>query len=427
MKQTVAISTFAGMLARQSGYTPDFCERFVIEMFKTVADALKESNDVSIKGLGTFSVDGTGNVSFTPDDIFAADVNAPFDCFEPEPLDDEVTDEILSMEVADNITDDTDDNPDNASDELSEEASPEAKEDIAEVSPETDIADEVEAAKEVEGIVSGFDDVAPEVNEASEEATEDTLDQDSATETISAIDEVVSEADNKVSETEEVSETVAANKIDSATETDAVSVTEAATETDNMEYEPEKSDNTTSRRGRAVWPFVCGVAVGAIIGAAATYFILTPRNIPMTKAEIQSSEQAVAEDLGETVSIAEADSSEVKPTAPIIDEKTADEKSKEESVTENNAVDDSVEYDYVKTTLAQLSRKHYGSYEFWVYIYEENKDVISNPDRVEPNTRVRIPKAEKYGINAKDKNSINNALKKSQEISQRNKSRDNAK
>ena len=98
MKQTVAISTFAGMLARQSGYTADFCERFVAEMFKTVADTLKDSNEVSIKGLGKFSADEAGNVEFTPDHAFAADVNAPFECFEPEPLDDDITDDMLSEE-----------------------------------------------------------------------------------------------------------------------------------------------------------------------------------------------------------------------------------------------------------------------------------------------------------------------------------------
>ena len=98
MKQTIAISAFAGMLARQSGYTSDFCEHFVLEMFKTVADALKESNEVTIKGLGQFSVDESGNVEFSPDPVFAADVNAPFDCFEPEPLDEDVTDEILSAD-----------------------------------------------------------------------------------------------------------------------------------------------------------------------------------------------------------------------------------------------------------------------------------------------------------------------------------------
>lgn len=98
MKQTVAISAFAVMLARQSGYTVDFCERFVIEMFKTVADALKESSSVSIKGLGKFTVDDSGNVKFLPDDSFAAEINAPFDCFEPESLDDSTTEEMLLLD-----------------------------------------------------------------------------------------------------------------------------------------------------------------------------------------------------------------------------------------------------------------------------------------------------------------------------------------
>ena len=55
------------------------------------------------------------------------------------------------------------------------------------------------------------------------------------------------------------------------------------------------------------------------------------------------------------------------------------------------------------------------------YIYEENKDVISDPDLVEPNTKVRIPNAAKYGIDANNRTSINNALNKSQEIARQRK------
>ena len=68
----------------------------------------------------------------------------------------------------------------------------------------------------------------------------------------------------------------------------------------------------------------------------------------------------------------------------------------------------------VLTTLAQ---KHYGSQWFWVYIYEENKNrgIVSNPNNITPGTRIVIPPAEKYGINAKDKASLRKAQLKSME------------
>lgn len=351
MKQTVAISAFAGMLARQSGYTPDFCERFVIEMFKTVADALKESNDVTVKGLGKFSVNGFGDVVFEPDASFAAEVNAPFDCFEPEPLDDDVTDEILSM-------DDKDETEDN--DKPEEQIETEnVRHDTTEMTTET-ADNEMPAAEE-----------------------------DYADET----------ADTVIEE-----ETVVADK-NPEVESAAADVADENAEADSFEY---TEDTRPASSKRPIWAFVCGVAVGLIAGAAATYFIVTPRGEKETAAQVEADIQETAALLGETSRPAETDSLTTAPsidteeTAPIIPEVEADE--------------DSVTYDTVTSTLAQLSRKHYGSYEFWVYIYEENRDVISNPDRVEPNTRLRIPDAAKYGIDARNKESINKALKKSQEI-----------
>ena len=47
--------------------------------------------------------------------------------------------------------------------------------------------------------------------------------------------------------------------------------------------------------------------------------------------------------------------------------------------------------------------------------------MISDPDLVEPNTKVRIPNAAKYGIDANNRTSINNALNKSQEIARQRK------
>ncbi|MBQ2441345.1 MAG: hypothetical protein II502_04045, partial [Paludibacteraceae bacterium] len=43
--------------------------------------------------------------------------------------------------------------------------------------------------------------------------------------------------------------------------------------------------------------------------------------------------------------------------------------------------------------LAQLSRKYYnGEKDFWVFIYEANKDRIKNPNKILRGTSIRIPK-----------------------------------
>ncbi len=79
-------------------------------------------------------------------------------------------------------------------------------------------------------------------------------------------------------------------------------------------------------------------------------------------------------------------------------------------------------YDTVRGNryLTTMARQHYGRKIFWVYIYEENKAVITDPDHIAPNTVVVIPPAEKYGIKAGDKLSEQAAERKAIEIIENN-------
>ena len=68
-----------------------------------------------------------------------------------------------------------------------------------------------------------------------------------------------------------------------------------------------------------------------------------------------------------------------------------------------------------KIVLVTLSKKYYGNPWFWVYIYDENRDLISNPNNIKPGTRVVIPPREKYGINPNDPASVKKAQRLSWE------------
>jgi nucleoid DNA-binding protein len=57
-------------------------------------------------------------------------------------------------------------------------------------------------------------------------------------------------------------------------------------------------------------------------------------------------------------------------------------------------------------TLRNIALKHYGNKSFWVYIYEENRDKIKNPNNVPLGTELTIPAPSKYGINAQDVESV---------------------
>jgi len=65
--------------------------------------------------------------------------------------------------------------------------------------------------------------------------------------------------------------------------------------------------------------------------------------------------------------------------------------------------------------LTLIALREYGHKAFWVYIYEENRNRISNPDLINPGMVIDIPPAEKYGI---DKNNPE-AVKKALELEQK--------
>ena len=61
------------------------------------------------------------------------------------------------------------------------------------------------------------------------------------------------------------------------------------------------------------------------------------------------------------------------------------------------------------TTLRSLGMDYYGDRAFWVYIYEENIDVINDPNNIPLGTLLIIPARNKYGIDAKNSVSVQKA------------------
>lgn len=79
---------------------------------------------------------------------------------------------------------------------------------------------------------------------------------------------------------------------------------------------------------------------------------------------------------------------------------------------------DPVVYDTISTTryLTTMAKSHYGNYNLWPYIYEENKSKLGHPDRIRPGTPVVIPKLSKYGVDATNPADIEKAKKMGVEI-----------
>lgn len=84
---------------------------------------------------------------------------------------------------------------------------------------------------------------------------------------------------------------------------------------------------------------------------------------------------------------------------------------------DNNSEKGSQTFVVTKTAyLSNISRKFYGSYVFWVYIYLENKDIIKDPDNLPVGETITIPSPEKYGIDKDNPESVRRAELKALEI-----------
>lgn len=60
--------------------------------------------------------------------------------------------------------------------------------------------------------------------------------------------------------------------------------------------------------------------------------------------------------------------------------------------------------------LTRLATQRYGHRAFWVYIYQENKSKLKDPDNIPVGATITLPAAEKYHIDAHNTNSVNRAL-----------------
>lgn len=84
---------------------------------------------------------------------------------------------------------------------------------------------------------------------------------------------------------------------------------------------------------------------------------------------------------------------EAAPTQPSDNDKNA----KAEPEKKQKKVYDTIT---TKRFLTTMAKEHYGDYNLWPYIYDENAAILGHPDRIKPGTKVVIPPASKYGIDA---------------------------
>ncbi len=344
-------------LSHETDTSEALCQSFVKELFAIVAERLMDGESVTLKGVGRFDVDG-GEVRFVADPDTAAAINSVFDCFE-------------AIELAD----DFDGDEPVAEDETSDAAEEEAATTADETAGTEDVADESPAdGVEPEEKESQTDGLEESEADSEEEKEEDTAEAD-------ADDETVTE-ETAEEETEETAE-------------------EEAEETVEEEYD----DEPQPKRGgcRFAWGFLAGFVTAAVVAAVAWFCLFGVVKKP-------SSQPAVIADDTAKVAAADSDSTAaVEKPQEQSEEKTA-EPEKESKKAEQTFKVTNTAY------LSNISRKFYGHYAFWVYIYLDNKDIITDPDNLPVGAELRIPAPEKYSIDKNNPESIKRAEIKALEI-----------
>ena len=344
-------------LSHETDTSEALCQSFVKELFAIVAERLMDGESVTLKGVGRFDVDG-GEVRFVADPDTAAAINSAFDCFE-------------AIELADDFDGD---------EPVAEDETPDAaEEEVATTVDET-------AGTEVVADENPADGVEPEEKESQTDGLEES-------ETDSE-----EEKEEDTAETDADNETVAEETAEEETEETAE---EEAEETEEEEYD----DEPQSKRGgcRFAWGFLAGFVTAAVVAAVAWFCLFGVVKKP-------SSQPAVIADDTAKVAAADSDSTAaVEKPQEQSEEKTA-EPEKESKKAEQTFKVTNTAY------LSNISRKFYGHYAFWVYIYLDNKDIITDPDNLPVGAELRIPAPEKYGIDKNNPESIKRAEIKALEI-----------
>ena len=404
MNTKITFVELVELMAENTSTSKRVCELFLREFFTTISQALIGGESVKIKGVGTFKVIrvkprksvsvSTGNanelpehgkLTFTPDKSLAEALNQPFAQFETVYLDDAVTDEKLaeidkkypSLFMDDEvIPEPPTDLPEPPAPTLNDIPAP-----IESQIPTISSADKVKPLSPTdETTVPGVVEKTPEAAPGPEKEKEATAEEkmvEKKTEPVvistplmgTPIDDP--EEENRPEEKpHEEPQKRPHEEEDTEPEDDGFRRPEPRNVYTPTQEQIQKLNKPNYKRW--LW-----IALGVLV-AAGLIWLLSSRN---GNGSTPDPEEVIAE----------ADTVAAEPEV-ITDTVTS------------------------QIVLSTLSDRYYGSPWFWVYIYEENRSKINDPNNVRPGTVVVIPPAEKYGIDAKDKASLKKAQRLSWEI-----------
>lgn len=350
--KVVVFPELVSQLSETTSTSEILCESFLKTFFALASERLEQGDSVEVKHIGVFLVTEEGIV-FEASEEIRLSVNAAFECFEPIELDDKYNDREVDEIDLDGA---------GLKDALEAES-----EDLADVED-----GQVDVIKDMERL-------------ATESPDEEILDGSNGTEGIRS-----EESDPFSMETEVVEDDVTPVSIDDG----------------RLEMEAEEGvAPRCAGRLRFIFGFLSGVAIMLVVILVLWLMGVIDIRLIQHQAQVSGGHEKVVvpmedkqiEDSGDSVAV-----TKVEPDADENPSETA----------ENLGV-----YKVTRTAyLSNISRKYYGHYVFWVYIYLENKDLIKDPDNLPIGVELKIPSPVKYGIDKDDESSVKKAELKAFEV-----------
>lgn len=465
MNNKITFPRLATMLADQSGRSKRFSEDFLREFFSLISERLEAGESVKIKGLGTFrlsrvesrkSVDvttgmpmeisGHTKVGFIPAKELAEAVNAPFEAFTAIEISDDIDiEQLFSKEdlKLDNEGAVNEDNDVVESESVAEEREPvvfdtpeisfdkneEEEQEEEEIDDETGNAPheenrdntgvkdpEADRAWENAGDFNVGITVGNNEGSDNEDKTESEGDDDEIEDNSAQAEETEEEDENDNEETPDSTETDDNDKRD--VQLPVPEMMKATPATDNFDEfdDYDLADKIRASRKKN-WikgiSIIFGAAIVALVATFAVWYVFATNDFN-SFFHRNTTAQANEEEFSFTVGKKAETPKQVVPEnqiSPESDDEAEIESDAEEEVP--TAPSDALVYDTVSTTryLTTIAKTHYGNYNLWPYIYEENKAILGHPDRIRPGTPVVIPNLSKYGVDPQNAADVEKAKK----------------
>ena len=413
MNNRLSIQDLALILSEQTGKSTEEALRFLQEFIAVVSEGVYNDKLVKVKGLGTFKiirVEERASVSvnsgerfvipshykftFTPDKELKELVNKPFSLFDTVELNEEVdfSDVDVSAE-----TSGAEEAADDSSEEILPDGIPEQAVEVPqtpepEVKPEPAVEEEAAPQEEAQA--------EPEPKAEAETTPQEEVEAEPEAETETTPEPEVEAEPELKAEAETTPQEEAKAEPKPAEPVSSVSG-----------YKEYRRKRRCSASRKLLFPIAC---LFVVIVLGIVYIVcLSGRTTvnknwepPMAEVGNPTPEAGMNSVPADSTGVTPSDSASLAADSVVVEPPVVEENQPEET-----PKSDILALVTIKAgdRLASFAKQYYGHKFFWVYIYQYNQDIISDPNNIPIGTELRIPDPGLYGIDATDRSSIDKA------------------